>query len=139
MRPYSEKQVLQSKEKEEYNYRHSRARRVSENAFGISTNLFPIYSKPIDIRCQDTRNNLIVSTCLLHNIIRDENIDFFLNYQSEISPNNHDSSQPQVDLESELIQLEENDELSMQMHLAFETREKFSQYFQSEGALKWRD
>lgn len=50
MKPYPEKQVVGNKQKEEYNYRHSRARRVSENAFGISTHLFPIFSKPFDIR-----------------------------------------------------------------------------------------
>lgn len=85
MRPFPEKQSLSDKRKEEFNYRLSRARRVSENAFGISTNLFPIFSKPFDIRCGSTRNNLIISACLLHNLIRDESEDFFLSHQSNTS------------------------------------------------------
>lgn len=140
MRPYPEKQVLRSREKEEYNYRHSRARRVSENAFGISTNLFPVYSKPFDIRCQNTRNNLIITTCLLHNMIRDENDDFFLRHRTDImiEQGEEDTNPPQEQIENDSDRLEEDDELSMQIDSALEAREKFSNYFQREGAVSWR-
>lgn len=65
MRPFPENQSIGNNEKEEFNYRLSRARRVSENAFGISTSLFTIFTKPFDVRCDETRNNLIFSTCII--------------------------------------------------------------------------
>lgn len=136
MRPYPEKQVINNTQKEEFNYRLSRARRVSENAFGISANLFPIFYKPIDLRCEETRNNLIVSSCLLHNLIRDENIDFFLRFQTDISSVEIGSTvNNNIDRIDSFTQ---NTEHSTELNSAIKVRETFTQYFSKEGALTWR-
>ncbi|CAN7944743.1 unnamed protein product [Ixodes pacificus] len=56
------------------NYRHSRARRVSENFFGVLAQRFQILLRPI----QALPNNvimLVLACCALHNMLRDEAID----------------------------------------------------------------
>lgn len=144
MRPFPEKQVIVDSQKEEFNYRLSRARRVSENAFGITTSLFPIFSRPIDLRSDDTRNNLIVSSCILHNMIRDESADFFLKHktndtivdleQNELMANNNNN------IENQIISSDENViQTTSQMNSAIKARETFVHYFSSQGALKWRN
>lgn len=137
MRPFPENQLINSREKEEFNYRLSRARRVSENAFGISTNLFPIFTKPFDIRCEQTRNNLIISSCLLHNMIRDESIEYFLRHKSDTFPTNiiEEEEQTRQAMQFETQQVE----IAAQMNLAIKTRETFMNYFSTTGALAWRN
>lgn len=49
MRPYPGSQLNQNASIKDHNYRHSRARRVSEYAFGISTNNFRLYNQKLQI------------------------------------------------------------------------------------------
>lgn len=130
MRPFPENQSIGNNMKEQFNYRLSRARRVSENAFGISTSLFTIFAKPFDIRCDETRNSLILSSCLLHNLIRDENEEFFLSHQTDTN-----TQQGQSDTNS-LDDIENSDEV--QLNSAIQTRNIFVQYFNTIGAVSWR-
>ncbi|KAK4314364.1 hypothetical protein Pmani_006866 [Petrolisthes manimaculis] len=61
----------QSNEKHIHNYRLSRARRVSENAFGILSSRFQVFNKPI--RTCPERANMVIQACLvLHNMLRTE-------------------------------------------------------------------
>ena len=64
LKPYS-KNALNIKERV-FNYRLSRARRVSENAFGILAACFRIYEKPINLLVETTEI-LVKATCALHN------------------------------------------------------------------------
>jgi len=57
LKPYSKRGPL-TKEEKVFNYRLSRARRVSENAFGIMVSRFRIFKKPIAV--QPDRVELIV-------------------------------------------------------------------------------
>ncbi|CAL1296086.1 unnamed protein product [Larinioides sclopetarius] len=67
MKPYPGQQVEISKRI--FNYRLSRARRVSENAFGILASRFRIFKGPI--LTSPTKAKLIVlATCCLHNFLR---------------------------------------------------------------------
>ncbi|KAK4306547.1 hypothetical protein Pmani_021640 [Petrolisthes manimaculis] len=60
-----------SNEKHIHNYRLSRARRVSENAFGILSSRFQVLNKPI--RTCPERANMVIQACLvLHNMLRTE-------------------------------------------------------------------
>ncbi|XP_060874357.1 putative nuclease HARBI1 [Metopolophium dirhodum] len=55
-----------------YNYRHCRARRISENAFGILTNRFRIFSRTIDLE-PNKIVKIVKACCTLHNWIRKKN------------------------------------------------------------------
>ena len=67
MKPYSQR-CLQNEERI-FNYRLSRARRVSENAFGILANRFQVLLSTM--QHEPSTVKLIVKTCLiLHNLMR---------------------------------------------------------------------
>lgn len=50
MKPYPRQQSLLDPSKAIYNYRHSRARRTTENAFGIMSSYFRIFFTPINVK-----------------------------------------------------------------------------------------
>lgn len=70
MKPYPRRVAAADHQKEIYNYRLCRARRVSENAFGLLCQVFRIFYTPIAI-LPETCNDLIITACCLHNILRD--------------------------------------------------------------------
>ena len=63
---------LSCDKKKIYNYRHSRARRVIENAFGISSTRWRIFYKPIKSIKSTLENaeNYTVACLALHNYLR---------------------------------------------------------------------
>lgn len=67
MKPFPGKNL--SDEKLIFNYRLSRARRTSENAFGILTSRFQIYKKAM-YTSPETVNTIIFATVVLHNYLR---------------------------------------------------------------------
>lgn len=73
MKPYPGRSLTE--EKIIFNYRLSRARRVSENAFGILAARFQIYKKPITTTPEKVKK-IVLATCVLHNFLkkRSENI-----------------------------------------------------------------
>lgn len=68
MRPYPMTRI--TNEKRIYNYRHSRARKTIECAFGMLTQKFQIFLTPIRCSNYATIINIIKSACTLHNFIR---------------------------------------------------------------------
>lgn len=71
MKPYSRPQMLQDEKKRIFNYCLSKARRTSENAFGIMSAIFRIYFTPINLK-PETIDAVIVVCCCLHNMLRDD-------------------------------------------------------------------
>lgn len=69
MKPYPRDQSLKDNKKRVFNYRLSRARRTTENAFGILCAYFRVFFTPIAVQ-PDTIDSLITSACILHNILR---------------------------------------------------------------------
>ncbi|GFW95272.1 nuclease harbi1-like protein [Trichonephila clavipes] len=67
MKPFSKHGL--SDEEKIFNYRTSRARRVSENAFGILAWRFRVFSKAIELK-PDTIDRVILAACSLHNWLR---------------------------------------------------------------------
>lgn len=67
MRPYPDRDL--DKAKTIFNYWLSRARRVSENAFGILTACWRLYQRRIHLS-PDNVDNVIKATCILHNYLR---------------------------------------------------------------------
>lgn len=69
MKPFSKR--LLSKEERIYNYRHARARRCVENAFGIMVSKWRLLHKPIETTV-DNAIKIVQCICLLHNLIIDK-------------------------------------------------------------------
>ena len=66
MKPYPQQNL--TVEKRVYNYRHSRARRISENLFGILANRWRIFFTTINLEPQHVEN-VIFSALALHNML----------------------------------------------------------------------
>lgn len=69
MRPYPANQTINDERKKVFNYRLSRARRVSENAFGILARRFRIYERRLSLIPEHV-NIVVAATCCLHNFLR---------------------------------------------------------------------
>lgn len=71
MRPYPGPQMQNNEAVKIYNYRHSRARRTSENAFGILTKKFRIFLKKINISPEHL-DVITLATTVLHNFLKND-------------------------------------------------------------------
>lgn len=69
MRPYPGTQTRHDETKAIFNYRLSRARRLSENVFGILSQKFRIYQRRLQMSPEHI-DNIILATCCLHNFLR---------------------------------------------------------------------
>lgn len=68
LRPYSGKHL--EMKKRVFNYRLSRARRVVECSFGILTNKWRIFHRPIDVKPKFAVD-IVKCCCVLHNFVRE--------------------------------------------------------------------
>ena len=66
MKPYSQKNLSHSRRI--FNYRFSRARRTSENAFGILSNQFLVLSTRIHLK-PEIASKVVMTCCLLYNLL----------------------------------------------------------------------
>ncbi|XP_068082039.1 uncharacterized protein [Anabrus simplex] len=125
MRPFPGTQLANDERKQVYNYRHSRARRVSENAFGILTKKFRIYLKKFNISPEHLEI-IVMATTVLHNYLRNDSCSWQL---GELENN-------EVPLAIEnLSRIGGNN-----VRRAFEIREKIADYFVSpQGRVPWQD
>lgn len=73
LRPYPGSKINGDIEKKIFNYRLSRARRVSENAFGHLVQKFRIYFRSINLLPENV-DKVILTTCILHNYIKDNDL-----------------------------------------------------------------
>lgn len=69
MKPYTKAAAHADKTKAIFNYRLSRARRLSENAFGLLCQVFRVFFTPIAIK-PETCDKLLLAACCLHNLLR---------------------------------------------------------------------
>jgi len=74
LRPYPGSQIQGDSSKRIFNYRLSRARRVSENVFGILSQKFQLYNRRLKLKPENA-DKIILTTCILHNYIRDYDIN----------------------------------------------------------------
>ena len=66
MKPYPQQNL--TADKRVYNYRHSRARRISENLFGILANRWRIFFTTINLQPIHIEN-IVLSALVLHNML----------------------------------------------------------------------
>lgn len=69
MKPFPRPAAQADERKSVFNYRLSRARRVSENAFALLGQIFRVFYTPIALK-PETTEKLIISACCLHNLLR---------------------------------------------------------------------
>lgn len=140
MKPYASRGL--TREKRIFNYRLSRARRISENAFGILANRFRVFLTPMQLSTESAEKAVLAS-CALHNFLR------------ENSPNQYTPSGTFdiEDLETGIVQegswRSENLNSFQSIRVtgasnyafdAKDIREEFCRYFSSEeGMVPWQD
>lgn len=128
MKSYPKDQSNNDKQKTIYNYRHSRARRTSENTFGIMASYFRVFHVPIMLQ-EDTIDHLVTSACILHNIMRTEKI-----------------LTPQQKNWDDMVRLPKDNLVAITPggngrppKTAAEVRENFKNYFNGPGAVSWQN
>lgn len=129
MKPYPRQQSLQDRTKTIYNYRHSRARRTTENAFGIMASYFRIFFTPIHANVE-TIDDIVLAACILHNMMRSEKIcspseATFGNMTSVILPTNN------------LVPMAGT--IGRPSSHASDIRDAFKNYFNGGGAIDWQE
>lgn len=128
MKPYNRAQAKEDFEKGVFNYRLSRARRVSENAFGLLSQIFRVFYTPIAIN-PDTCDSLITAACCLHNLIRDgyESTNVQNNIHEEFESNNTINNMIPLARHGGFANAE-----------GFEVRDSFKSFFNNEGQVQWQ-
>lgn len=116
MRPFPYRQARNNHNKEKFNYHLCRARRVVENAFGILSHKWRLFFRPLEVKVQ-TATKLVKTACVLHNFLREKNIDQHFNNLQE----NNDRP----------VQVFNNLPVDGRraVNLAFDIRERFVTYF----------
>ncbi|CAH2001102.1 unnamed protein product [Acanthoscelides obtectus] len=119
MRPFPYKQTLTDVRKEEYNVRLCRARRVVENAFGILSQKWRIFYRPLETKV-DTTILIVRTACVLHNFLRSKSGDD--KYFQFLDP-----PEPVLGAFTDIAS-----DPRRAAKLAFSTRDKFVNYFNSD-------
>ena len=120
MRPFGGKML--SVQKRVFNYRLTRARRFVECTFGILTNKWRIFHRPLNVSL-DFATKIIQACCVLHNFVRDRDGYAFEDTLSVAGFQDCDAER-------------QNQRGGLQ---ATNIRQKFAEYFMSEqGSLPWQ-
>lgn len=117
MRPYCGKNLTQTKRI--FNYRLSRARRYIECCFGIMTNKWRIFHRPLNVNI-DYAQDILKACCVLHNYVRLRDGFRF----------------DQTLFQTSLNSLHRTTERPGTRHL--NTRDTFADYFMNEGQIPWQ-
>lgn len=143
LRPYSRRGGLNA-DRNIYNYRLSRARRVIENTFGILVSQWRFLKHPIEATVPNAMKMVQAAVCL-HNWLRSKNVD----ENDYLPPDMVDRDGPN-DLipgrwrndENEINESALQDIAMVGTHnssrRAIEIRDEFCDYFNSEGAVPWQ-
>lgn len=137
LKPYSRRQL--TREEKIFNYRLSRARRISENAFGILVSKFRVFEKPIPLSPEKV-DKVVLACCALHNWLRKTGTTYVPFGLIDYEDMNH-ISQPGSwrDCTSDVlvnIQLLTGDRNPTRV--ASQKRDNYCKYFNGEGAVPWQ-
>ena len=135
MKPFSHRNL--SREDRIFNYRLSRARRIVENAFGILASRFRILLGQINV-CPEKAVTLVLACCYLHNYLRRKEEESY--YQGGFDIENISTGEiTDADWRSDrtLLALQHIQGRNT-TGSAKGTRQKFSRYFNTVGAVPWQ-
>ena len=136
MKPYSIRNI--SHNRRIFNYRLSRARRVTENAFGILSSRFRIFRSSIGINL-DNVDHVILACCALHNYLSTVNPMYQLTDATEHQQDTTNSTAPgEWSLNSELVPLCHSTN-KKRYEDGINVREKFTQFFNNEGSIPFQE
>lgn len=127
MKPYTKPAANADKNKAIFNYRLCRARRVSENAFGILCQIFRVFFSPIAIK-PGTCDTLILAACALHNLLRSGYMEKHAKPHYEYDP----EEPPTGFIALRRMGGFANSE-------GFEVRENLSKYFNQVNSVPWQE
>ena len=129
MRPYpSFRNAMLPMDQMIYNFRHSHARIVSENAFGIVVQRWRIFTRKICLR-QKNAVRVIKAACMLHNYLQDDrSVEQIMRELCPDGPVPALSMQPMPRLPGYRSPRD-----------AMEIRDEFKDYFSGAGALPWQE
>ena len=138
MKPYGRKNMAD--DKRIYDYRLSRKRRVTENAFGIWVNRFRVFSVRNNLN-ESNVSAVVLASVILHNMLREKSADTYTppGFADEIDSNGCVKEGAwREEVGSELLcplQLAKNNNFSRN---AEEIRNAFKDYFYGHGAVPWQ-
>lgn len=130
MRPYSRIEARKDYQKTVFNYRLSRARRTTENSFGLLSQIFRVFYTPISLKTE-TVDNLVLTACCLHNLLRDRYLENTNNYYYNFDDNKPQPSENMMSLARAggYAKFE-----------GFFMRDEFKKFFNSpQGAVPWQN
>ncbi|XP_063231519.1 uncharacterized protein LOC134535981 isoform X1 [Bacillus rossius redtenbacheri] len=141
MRPYPDRRLTPSKRI--YNYRHSRARRVSENAFGILSHRWRVFRRPMHTKQSTVCTSVKAAVCL-HNWLMKGNHNNRNRYCPQGMADEEDADgmiRPGAWREDAQYGAMQNMPLSARNQRAVNAvtvRNTFEEYFAGEGAVPWQ-
>ena len=136
MKTFSKRDL--TKEERIFNYRLSRARRISENAFGILANRFKFFLSTISLSPENIEK-IILASCVLNNYLRSNLISRYMPPGS-VDNENEDGSIRSGDwrVHEALLPLNQQGSNTYSKD-AKEIRNSFCRYFNNEGHVSWQD
>lgn len=129
MKPYNRGQAKEDMQKAVFNYRLSRARRVSENAFAHLCNVFRIFFSPIAVEASTVDLIITVAVCL-HNLIRD-------GYEHRSTQHFEETVIHSEGPVRNLIPFARRGGYGNAE--GFSVRDSFKEYFNSQGQIAWQE
>lgn len=132
MKPFGQRATVEQKV---FNYRLSRARRISENVFGITANKFQIMQKEINLSIHKVEQ-IVMAVCVLHNYIRDEDglevccADFENTSAVSLTPGSW--------RQGAVITGLERTKVNRSADAGLEIRNRYMQYFNTVGSVPWQ-
>lgn len=132
MRSYARSSQLDLRKKI-YNYRHSRARRVVESAFGILAARWRIFRRPINTYVLKAEKMVLATICL-HNYIISKELEKRPQERRYLMYNDNDRQQTSLGMRN----MSNNMNNLISNNLSNEYRERFANYFVNEGAVEWQ-
>lgn len=129
LKPYPRSRAVEDNMNAIFNYRLSRARRTSENAFGLLSQVFRIFYTAINLN-PDTVDNVVIVCCCLHNMLRDA-------YGTKSCAQNYEPDPTQEPPTDNFINIARA--RGFADYEAFAVRDSFAAYFSNDGRVSWQD